>query len=130
MGSAAHKGPFQECPWCEHTFPPSPWPDLRAYEQNKKSQRAIPAAGGESGAMSGAESSPPAAAEDRGRLAPVAARILMKILYGARNARPDILKAVTRLARFFTKWTSCATGGCTAWSATYIQPTITGWWVG
>ena len=31
---------------------------------------------------------------------------LMKILYGARNARPDILKAVTHLACFFTKWTS------------------------
>jgi len=30
----------------------------------------------------------------------------MKILYGARNARADILKAVTRLACFFTKWTS------------------------
>jgi hypothetical protein len=30
----------------------------------------------------------------------------MKILYGARNARPDILKAVTHLACFFTKWTT------------------------
>ena len=36
----------------------------------------------------------------------MAARILMKILYGARNARPDILKAVTHLACFFTKCTS------------------------
>jgi hypothetical protein len=58
------------------------------------------------GATSGAASSPPAAAEDWGRLAPVAARILMKILYGARNARPNILNAVTQLACFFTKWTS------------------------
>ena len=30
----------------------------------------------------------------------------MKILYGARNVRPDLLKAVTYLACFFTKWTS------------------------
>ena len=37
---------------------------------------------------------PPDAAETKGRLAPEAARILMKIPYGARNARPDILKAV------------------------------------
>ena len=30
----------------------------------------------------------------------------MKILYGARNARPDLLKAVTYLACYFAKWTS------------------------
>ena len=33
--SAAHKGPLQEYPWREHTFPPSPWPDLRAYEKHE-----------------------------------------------------------------------------------------------
>jgi hypothetical protein len=49
---------------------------------------------------------PQTVAEDKGKLAPVAARILMKILYGARNARPDILKAVTHLACFFTKWST------------------------
>ena len=41
--SAAHKGPLEECPWCAHTFPPSPWPDLRAYEASRKSQRATSA---------------------------------------------------------------------------------------
>ncbi len=39
-----------------------------------------------------------------GRLASVASKILMKILYGARMARPDLLKAVGRLATKVTKW--------------------------
>ena len=56
--------------------------------------------------MIGVDSSPLAVAEGRGRLAPVAARILTNILYSARNARPDILKAVSYLACFFTCWTS------------------------
>ena len=30
----------------------------------------------------------------------------MKILHGARSAWPDLLKAVTYLACYFTKWTS------------------------
>ena len=109
--SAAHKGPLEECPWRAHTFPLNPWPDLRAYEQHKKSQQSTAsgvvlgsAAGGDD-AASGVAPSPPAVAEDRGRLAPVAARILMKTLYSARNAQPDVLKAVTHLACFFTKWT-------------------------
>ena len=42
----------------------------------------------------------------RGRLAPVAARILMKILYGVRSARLDLLRAVSHLVCYFTKWTS------------------------
>ena len=35
----------------------------------------------------------------------VAARILMKVLYGARMARYDLLRAMCRLACFVTKWT-------------------------
>jgi hypothetical protein len=44
--SAAHVGPLEECPWCAHTFPPNPWPDLRAMEASKRATRAISAAGG------------------------------------------------------------------------------------
>ncbi len=42
--------------------------------------------------------------DTRGSLSPVAARIIMKVLYGARMARPDLLRAVNRLARFVTRW--------------------------
>ena len=41
----------------------------------------------------------------KGKLQPIASRILMKVLYGARMARPDLLKAVGRLATKVTKWT-------------------------
>ena len=42
-------------------------------------------------------------AEDRGVLQPLAAKVLMKILYAARMARFDLLRAVCDLACFVTK---------------------------
>eukprot|EP00975_Prorocentrum_lima_P060700 12735673-Prorocentrum_lima.AAC.1 len=46
--------------------------------------------------------------EPSGRLQPIAARVLMKILYGARMARYDLLRVVSYLASTVTKWTlSC-----------------------
>ena len=39
-----------------------------------------------------------------GALAPVALRVLMKVLYCARMARPDLLRATCVLARRVTKW--------------------------
>ena len=53
----------------------------------------------------------PAPVDDRkpptesGVLQPIAARVLMKILYGARMARPDLLRAVCHAASCVTKWT-------------------------
>ena len=41
-----------------------------------------------------------------GVLQPIAASCLMKVLYGARMARPDLLRATCYLARLITKWTS------------------------
>ena len=40
-----------------------------------------------------------------GGLAPIAAKILMKVLYAARVYRYDVLYAVTSLAREVTRWT-------------------------
>ena len=42
--------------------------------------------------------------EVRGQLADAAASVLMKILYSARMARFDLLRAVQGLAKWFTKW--------------------------
>ena len=42
--------------------------------------------------------------EQGGVLQPIAARVLMKVLYGARMARFDLLRAVCHLACFVTKW--------------------------
>ena len=41
---------------------------------------------------------------DKGTLGNVAARIVLKVLYIARMARPDLLWAVNSLARMVTKW--------------------------
>ena len=43
----------------------------------------------------------------QGRLASVAASVLMKVMYAARMARFDLLRAVQGLAKYLTKWT-CA----------------------
>ena len=40
-----------------------------------------------------------------GVLQPIAAKVLMKILYGARMARYDLLRAVCHAASCITKWT-------------------------
>ena len=40
-----------------------------------------------------------------GKLSPVAASILMGLLYAARMARYDLLRGIGHLARFLTKWT-------------------------
>ena len=39
-----------------------------------------------------------------GVLQPIAASVLMQMLYGARYARPDLLRAIAGLARKMTKW--------------------------
>ena len=43
--------------------------------------------------------------ETRGALAPVCAKIVMKILFTARFYRYDLLFVVNHLSRFLTKWT-------------------------
>ena len=53
------------------------------------------------GAASGGADAPPL---QPGVLQPIAARVLMKVLYGARMARFDLLKAVCSLACCVTKW--------------------------
>merc|ERR1711884_633594 len=42
--------------------------------------------------------------EPPGTQAPIAAKVLMKVFYGARYCRPDLLRAITFLACCMTKW--------------------------
>ena len=44
--------------------------------------------------------------EPKGALAPIAARVLMKVLFAARMARYDLIRAVQGLAARVTKWSS------------------------
>ena len=48
----------------------------------------------------------PSPTPDTGRLQPIAAKVLMKILDAARLCRFDLLRAVCHLAIFVAKWTS------------------------
>ena len=89
-------GPVEVCPWCECPHAPNPYKSIEEVDkENAKRKRALEA-----------ETSAQSENLVRGRLAPVAARILMKILYGARTARLDLLRAVSHLACYFTRWTS------------------------
>ena len=45
-----------------------------------------------------------AEAETKGKLSPIASRVLMKLLFAARMARFDLLRAVQGLAARVTKW--------------------------
>ena len=47
-----------------------------------------------------------AEAEPKGKLAPIASRVLMKLLFAARMARFDLLRAVQGLASRITKWST------------------------
>ena len=51
------------------------------------------------------ETEPDVEPEPNGYMQPHAAKILMKILYGARMARFDLLRAISYLASSVTKWT-------------------------
>ena len=66
----------------------------------------------------------------RGRLQPIAARVLMKILYAARMARYDLLMAVNSLSSCITKWTiRCdrRLHRLVAYIASTLEYRLTGW---
>ena len=88
-------GPVQECPWCKHTFPPVRTFDnidqYEAWKRQEKDSRGTPV---------------PPSKDDRGRLQPIASSILMGLLYAARYARFDILRAIGHLACHVTRWSS------------------------
>ena len=83
-----------ECPWCMHTFQTTgqQFDSVAALETDKKRKTK--------------SKSKQTAVDEPGVLAPVAGRILMKILWAARYGRFDLLKTVGHLATFITKWTS------------------------
>ena len=66
------------CPWCQASFPK----DLNHPKEQKKKKAKI----------AGEESLP--ISTPSGELQPYAAKILMKMLYGARLARFDVLRAI------------------------------------
>ena len=85
QGAPAAGGPVVECPWCKHTFPPknNTFADEQELEKMAKSRKRA--------ATEKMAKQKELDEKDRGRLAPSAASIVMKILYGARFVRMDLL---------------------------------------
>ena len=79
------EGSAVECPWCKHSFPKDSAKPPAPRRAKSKPNATDP--GG-----------------NTGKLQPLAASVLMKIMYAARMARFDLLRAVSRLACYITKW--------------------------
>ena len=96
------EGPCVECPFCRYAFPPPhTYHDVAALEASKRKKQSCP--GSQLGEPGGHQ---PQHHADRGRLQPIASRVLIKILWAARLARFDLLRALSHLATFVTKRTS------------------------
>ena len=85
-------------PYCRVRRPPSQFAKVKG-GSNGSSNAALSVGGGLSPA------DPPVAEPVRGELQSCAAKILMSVLYAARMARYDLLRAVGGLASMITKWT-------------------------
>ena len=77
-----------DCPWCKHTFAPTVYDDVKRLDVKRKGI------------------DPKASHGKEGRLQPIAAKILMTVLYAARDARLDLLRPICHLACYITRWTS------------------------
>ena len=100
QGQPCASGPCVECHWCRHSFPKDAHTYASEKELEKASRERKKARDEELQRQKEADE------KDRGRLAPSAASIVMKILYGARFVRMDLLRIIGFLACSFTRWTS------------------------
>ena len=87
-------GIWHECPWCCGRFSPEEFKVGQGKSYKDQSANGC----------SRAERPATPEVTDRGELANDASSVLMKVLYGARMARFDLLRAVCALATCVTKW--------------------------
>ena len=92
------EGDCLECPYCRVRRPSLQLAKVKG-GSNGSSNAVLSVGGGLSPA------DPPVAELVRGELQSCAAKILMSVLYAARMARYDLLRAVGGLASMITKWT-------------------------
>ena len=107
-------GPCIRCEWCGHTFPDNERCKYASYTDVKRERQLKINVGRVSAAdevsdvnakvcgVSAADEAP----EDKGMLHEAACSVLMKILYAARMARPDLQRPTVRLTSYVTKWNS------------------------
>jgi len=94
QGAPCTTGSCVECPWCYHTFPPQVATDVKEFTGKRKS----PAANNNENNKQ--------QPQEEGRLQPIAAKILMTVLYTARCARLDLLRPICHLACHITRWST------------------------
>ena len=97
QGAPAFQGACIKCPWCKFAFPKYSADSGIDSEKENPTER------------SGSKKKKPKLAnpdQPAGVLQPIAASILMKVLYAARMARFDLLFTVSRLACYISKWTT------------------------
>ena len=94
-----------KCPSCQGIFPHS---CLMIVPKGQANQRQYASCGsrttGEKNTKLEEKLAEPAKPVEEGKLASIAARVLMKVFYATRLARFDLLRAVANLARYITKW--------------------------
>merc|ERR1712051_1014879 len=82
------------CPFCDGVYPEDSFDKVKNGEANhRKGKKKL------------CEHMASEAPQEQGRLATIAAKVIMKVFYAARVARYDLLRAIGGLARHITKWT-------------------------
>ena len=97
------------CPYCTEAFPKEQFTEVKdtreakeVCERLRKTQQGMPV--GHDKNLTGGSSEGVASTDEPGVLAPIAAQVVMKVFYVAREARPDLLRAIGYLSRYLTKW--------------------------
>jgi len=89
------------CPWCVGCFPTEAFHPVRnsaeAAQVSKRVREGIALAGGGIQETEGEAAAP--------WLDTIAAKVVMKVFYAARVARPDLLRAIGHLSCYLTRWT-------------------------
>ena len=91
------------CPHCTEAYPEESFIKVHSAAEAEKIAKRLREAvnAGQPNASECSESLP----ADTGTLAPIAAQVVMKVFYGARVARPDLMRAIGHLSRYLTRWT-------------------------
>ena len=89
------------CPHCTEAFPESAFEKVSSPAEAEKTTKIIREAlnanqQGNGGCIGDS-------CADAGVLAPIAAQVVMKVFYGARVSRPDLMRAIGHLSRHLTK---------------------------
>ena len=85
-----------KCPFCDGVLPRDTFDEVKEGDANKRVN----------GKKKLCEHMDTVAPREPGKLAAIAAKVIMKVFYAARVCRPDLLRAITFLACPMAKWSA------------------------